>query len=295
MSRAMKPSTAQVINPILTNHARGYKAPTGFIGNFLFPKVTVPQRSPEVIRFGKESFRKLKTRRERGGRVLRIKYGYDSETVSLVQDALGATVACEDREDAQVPGIDVMSRAVTTTQNILQRGYKADHAELARDAAQYPASNVETLAGTERWDDAASDPKEQVFDAKATVRRKIGMEPSLLILPYEVRRKLKLHPKVIDQYKYTASDGQRPTVNDGMLRAYLEMPIVAFGDALVLGEEQYEDEDAQDIWEPTRSSPMSPRTANATPPPWATNTSSVTTRSSKERSGTTITSNGTPT
>lgn len=57
--------TAAVIDPILSTHARGYRN-MEFIGHLLFPRVSIPNRSMRVIKFGKEAFRKMNTRRAPG-------------------------------------------------------------------------------------------------------------------------------------------------------------------------------------------------------------------------------------
>lgn len=49
---------AAVVDPILSTHARGYRN-SEFVAQVLFPRVTIPNRSMRVIKFGKESFRML--------------------------------------------------------------------------------------------------------------------------------------------------------------------------------------------------------------------------------------------
>ena len=46
--------TAAVVDPILSTHARGYRN-MEFIGHLLFPRVTIPNRSMRVIKFGRSS------------------------------------------------------------------------------------------------------------------------------------------------------------------------------------------------------------------------------------------------
>ena len=65
MNQPVNQRTAGVVDPILSTHARGYRN-LEFIGHLLFPRVTVPTRSMRVLKFGKESFRMLNTRRAPG-------------------------------------------------------------------------------------------------------------------------------------------------------------------------------------------------------------------------------------
>lgn len=61
----MTPATARVIDPILTNVARGY-ANNALIGMSLFPAVPVQQRGGKIVSFGKEAFMTYATGRAPG-------------------------------------------------------------------------------------------------------------------------------------------------------------------------------------------------------------------------------------
>ena len=56
---------AALVDPILSTHARGYRN-SEFISHLVFPRVTIPNRSMRVLKFGKESFRMMNTRRAPG-------------------------------------------------------------------------------------------------------------------------------------------------------------------------------------------------------------------------------------
>lgn len=59
-----------------------------------------------------------------------------------------------------------------------------------------------TLSDT--WDDyASSDPIDDVEEGKETILGTTGFEPNTLVLGYQVWRKLKNHPDIIDRIKYT--------------------------------------------------------------------------------------------
>lgn len=58
-------NTAAVIDPILSTHARGHRN-ADFVSQALFPRATIPNRSMRQIKFGKESFRMMNTRRAPG-------------------------------------------------------------------------------------------------------------------------------------------------------------------------------------------------------------------------------------
>ncbi len=57
---------------------------------------------------------------------------------------------------------------------------------------------------TDTWDDyASSDPIDDVEEGKETILGTTGHEPNTLVLGYQVWRKLKNHPDIIDRIKYT--------------------------------------------------------------------------------------------
>lgn len=166
--------SAAVVDPILSTHARGYRN-MEFIAHLLFPRVTIPNRNMRVIKFGKEAFRKLNTRRAPGADKKRIQYGYASDTVSLVQDALEGVVPIEHQEEASaVPGINLAQGAVNMVLDAIDLGHEYDAAQLARGAANYDANHKLALTGADRWTSDTSDPAADVALAQENIRRSIG-------------------------------------------------------------------------------------------------------------------------
>lgn len=244
MNQPLNNRTAAVVDVILSNHARGYRNST-FISHLLFPRVAIPNRSMRVIVFGKESFRKLNTRRAPGGTTTRIQYGYASEPVSLFQDALEGVVPFEHQEEAKkVPGIDLAAGAINMVSDVLDLGLEIEAAQLARDPAKYGPNNKMALAGADRWSGANSDPGKDVAEAKEVIRRMTGRYPNTLTLGASAAAALKQHPKVKEQFKYTSKD----SITTEMLAAYFDVQRVIVGAAVYLPENATDDTPAADIW-----------------------------------------------
>lgn len=236
--------TAAVIDPILSTHARGYRNST-FIAPVLFPRVTIPNRSMRVIRFGKEAFRMLNTRRAPGADKKRVQYGYADDPVALVQDALEAVVPVEHQEEAEkVPGINLGAGAVNMVLDVVELGHEYEAAQLARNAASYDANHKLALVGTARWTSALSDPKADVDAAKEVIRRSIGRYPNTLVIGPNSANGMKRNPKVTEQFKYTGRD----SVTVEMLAAYLDIKRVVIGEAVYLPETSDDTALASDIW-----------------------------------------------
>lgn len=236
--------TAAVIDPILSTHARGYRN-MEFVADALFPRVTVPNRSMRVIRFGKEDFRMLNTRRAPGADKKRVQYGYASDPISLVQDALEGTVPVEHQEEAMsVPGIDLGQGAVNMVLNMVDLGLEYDASQLARNAANYDANHKLTLAGTARWTNAASTPQSDVQAGSEAIRRSVGRYPNTLLLGPTAFNALRSHPAVKEQFKYTSRD----SITAEMLAAYFDLRRVVVGKAVYLPETAPDSALATDIW-----------------------------------------------
>lgn len=244
MTKVLNQRTAAVVDPILSTHARGYRN-LDLIAHILFPRVSIPSRSMRTIRFGKESFRLLNTRRAPGANRKRIQYGYADDPVSLAQDSLEAIVPTEHQEEAaQVPGIDLSAGAVNMVLDVLDLGLEVDTAKIARDPTKYDANHKVVLAGGDRWTDVASDPKGDMDEAKEAIRRSIGRYPTTLTLGPDAGNALKNHPKIKEQFKYTSKD----SITEDMLANYFGLKKVVIGAAVYLPETADDDDPANDVW-----------------------------------------------
>ncbi|WP_323790123.1 major capsid protein [Thalassovita sp.] len=244
MNQPVNQRTAAVVDPILSTHARGYRN-LEFISHLLFPRVPIPNRSMRVLKFGKESFRKLNTRRAPGADKKRIQYGYASDPVSLVQDSLEGLVPIEHQEEAQaIPGVDLGRGAVNMVLDVVDLGHEYEAAQLARGAANYDANHKLALVGADRWTSDSSDPAADVQTGNEAVRRSIGRYANTLVLGPSAFNALRNHPKIKEQFKYTSKD----SITADMLAKYFELKKVIVGKAVWLPETASDDELAQDVW-----------------------------------------------
>ncbi|MEX2524452.1 MAG: major capsid protein [Gammaproteobacteria bacterium] len=237
----MSPGQVRVIDPILSNVARGYRDPNR-IANMLFPRVPVQVSGGQIIEFGKEAFRRYNMRRTPGANTLRVQLGYLGKPFALVQDSLEGKVPFEHQRDAsRVPGVDMGSRAVRTVMSIIERGLEIDAAEVALDSNNYDASHVDTLTGTDQWSDDGSNPGQQIRDYKEVIRSSIGVNPNTLMLGQTVFNAAAEHPTIKEQFKYTSAD----SITAEMLMRYFQV------ERLAIGQEIYWDDDNEtmvDVW-----------------------------------------------
>ena len=209
----MTPATARVIDPILTNVARGYRN-DALIGMNLFPSVSVVPRGGKIVRFGKEAFMTYNSGRAPGAATKRIQIGYSSGSYALESFSLEGLVPYElMQEAAAVPHIDLGSGAVRTVQDIIALRLEQAQAALATNAATYAVANKTTLSGTSQWSDftsGVSDPVKDIEAAKEAIRAAVGKRPNTVVMGAVVASKLRQHPKIIDRIKYTGRDVPTP-------------------------------------------------------------------------------------
>jgi len=241
MAAQQTPAQSRVIDPILTEIARGYGRPTARVANILFPIVQVTARGGTILSFGPDSFRLVNSARAPGANTKRVQLGYTSGKYSLVDHRLEGEVPVEPDEEAQnVPGIDLGEMAVNTVQDMMSNEREKQAADLALDPNNYAASNKETLSGDDQWTDPDSDPFTAINHARNVIRSKVGRKPNVLEVGPSVLTALRSHPKILDRLS-TAAD--RPPATIEQLQRLLEIEQIVEGEATF-----YDGSNFVDMW-----------------------------------------------
>ena len=202
----LSPGQARVVDPVLSEHARGYRQP-GLVGRSLFPLAPVPIYAGKIIQFGKEAFRLVNTSRAPGTATKRINFGYQGEPYAIMPSSLEATVPRELMRDAsQVPGIDLGTRAINTVLRVMQLGHENSCATIARNTASYDANHQMALSGTSAWSSSTSTPSADIATGSEAIRSSIGVYPNTALLSAKAMKNLRFHPEIIDRIKYTGRD-----------------------------------------------------------------------------------------
>lgn len=237
----MTNTQVRVVDPILSNLARGYKN-NELVGMHLFPYVGVAQRGGKVLEFGKESFKLYATGRTPGANTKRVNFGHAGVPYSLEQHALEGVVPFEHQEEAAaVPGIDMGQGAVMSTQDIIALRLEKAQSDIARNAANYSVNNKLTLAGIDQWSAyATSNPSQDVRTAIESVRSQTGKRPTVVLLGAKVFAALQEHPLILDRTKFTSKD----SITADILAGLWNVQKVVVGDSIYA-----DDNDAiQDVW-----------------------------------------------
>lgn len=195
----------RVNDPVLTQVVHGYSQALS-VAPFLAPPVPVNTRGGKIIRFTKEQFVALDTKRAPGSNILRVSTGYENDSYSLNQHALASEVTEEAYQEA-INGeakIDIRTQAILRTSASLMLSWEKEVIQTVTNVASYEPTNQEVLAGTAQFSDPASDPEKTVQAWKEAVRAQIGTYPNSAIMSTDVFNELRFHPIFRDRIKYTS-------------------------------------------------------------------------------------------
>jgi hypothetical protein len=240
MSTQMTPGQVRVVDPILSEHARGYRQ-AQLVASVLFPFADVAAYGGRVIEFGKESFKVYNSKRTPGSATKRVRFGYEGKPYSIIPSALEAVVPREHMRDANaVPGINLATRAVNVVLRSQLLEYEVEGAAIATNQANYDNDHKVTLTGTNVWSNDASDPAGDVETGKEAIRASVGLYPNTMLLSATAFSKLKKHPKLIAR---SADSGIRKVTLD-LLRQIFEIENIVVGAGVVAGD----NDEFGDVW-----------------------------------------------
>ncbi len=219
----------RVVDPILTTVVQGYAQPE-FVGDALFPVVSVSKRSGFLIEFGKEDFALFDTRRAPGAATKRRNINYGTRKYNLYQDALEGELPVEHLEESTGVGFDLQQETVESVMRSIELRLEFDRAAIATNAANYPAANKVTLSGTSQWNDAASKPSTNIRTWRQAIRASTGVYPNVMLMGPTVFETFIEHEEIKDKIKYTSS----ATVTAAQIAAMYGFDKVVVGSGLVL-------------------------------------------------------------
>ena len=217
------------VDAILTNISVAYlQNQDNFIADKVFPVIPVDKKSDKFFTYTKNDwFRDEAQRRAGGTESAGGGYGlstgnYSADVFAFHKDVDDQTVA-----NADAPLNPLREATEFVTRRLLLRKEVQWNTDFF--AGGIWGNDYDGVAGTpssnevKQWSDyAASDPIDDIEDAKAGILGTTGMEPNTLVLGYDVFRALKNHPDIVDRIKYTSAQ----TVTADMLAAMFDIPRV---------------------------------------------------------------------
>ncbi len=194
----------RVTDKILTAVLLGFVLDQKFTGHYLFPDVPVKSSGGKIVKFGKEAFTLVNSKRAPGESVKSIGISYSNEHYNLTNRLLEAKVPEEDLEEAKEANIKVQSIAVQTVYERMRLEGEYDKSVLANDPNNYPPENKVTLSGSSQWSDPNADVLGQFQLANKVIRKKTGHNANIFHLDLEGFEALKNNNHIKERFKYSS-------------------------------------------------------------------------------------------
>ena len=223
------------VDAILTNISVAYlQNQDNFIADKVFPVIPVDKKSDKFFTYTKNDWFRDEAQRRAGG-TESAGGGYGLSTGSYSADVFAFHKDVDDQTlyNADAPLNPLREATEFVTRRLMLRKEIQWNTDFF--AGSIWANDYDGVAGTpstnevKQWSDyAASDPIDDIEDAKAGILSTTGMEANTLVLGYDVFRTLKNHPDIVDRIKYTSSQ----TVTADMLAAMFDIPRVIISKAV---------------------------------------------------------------
>jgi len=223
------------VDAILTNISVAYlQNQDNFIADKVFPVIPVDKKSDKFFTYTKNDwFRDEAQRRAGGTESAGGGYGLSTDSYSADVFAFHKDVDDQTLYNADAPLNPLREATEFVTRRLALRKEIQWNSDFF--AGSIWANDYDGVSGTpstnevKQWSDyAASDPIDDIEDAKAGILSTTGMEANTLVLGYDVFRTLKNHPDIVDRIKYTSSQ----TVTADMLAAMFDVPRVIISKAV---------------------------------------------------------------
>jgi len=223
------------VDAILTNISVAYlQNQDNFIADKVFPVIPVDKKSDKFYTYTKNDwFRDEAQRRAGGTESAGGGYGLSTDSYSADVFAFHKDVDDQTLYNADAPLNPLREATEFVTRRLALRKEIQWNTDFF--AGSIWGNDYDGVAGTpstnevKQWSDyAASDPIDDIEDAKAGILSTTGMEANTLVLGYDVFRTLKNHPDIVDRIKYTSSQ----TVTADMLAAMFDIPRVIISKAV---------------------------------------------------------------
>lgn len=186
---------------------------SNFIANQVFPTVPVTKSSNIFYTIPRGEMNRLQVKkRGRGAKPATMTHLVASDNYNCDIYALAEAITDEDRADQDAPlSLDTQATQTLTTQGLINREVDWTNTFFATSIWGTDIAGVASspVAGTSvlQWNDAGSDPIENIHAGMVQVLSETGFEPNTLVLGYEVYNALQDHPDIIDRIKYGQTPG----------------------------------------------------------------------------------------
>lgn len=207
-----QPTINQVhIDGPLTNVSIAYRnrQEGGYVAPYVFPRVPVSKQSDLYWIWNKGDWlrggmkKRAPATESVGGGISLTTGSYRADVWALHFDLADQILANAD------PGIDLRTAGTEWLQQQAMITREQDWVNNWFTSGKWGTD----ATGFDKWDDyVLSDPGDQIETAKVAIKSVTGLEPNTLVVGRQVLAKLKFHPLIQDQYKYTSAEAITETL-----------------------------------------------------------------------------------
>jgi len=216
-----KPAQQDVhIDSILTNISIGYmNADKNYIAGQVFPTIPVSKQTDKYFTYAKgDWFKDEAQRRADATESEGSGYGLSTSSYSCDVYAFHKDIGDQTRKNADSP----LNLDQDATKFVTQRLLMRRELQFVTEYFTTSVWGTDKTGGSDFtvWSDSAgSDPIEDIENGKEAILSVTGLMPNTLVIGYQVFRKLRNHPDIVDRIKYTSSQ----TVTVEMLAQMFEV------------------------------------------------------------------------
>jgi len=234
------------VDKILSQYSIMYRNPN-YISELLLPPLKVKEKTGKFAQYGKENLRVYTDGlfRAPGTRAATVDYSVSQGTYECRERSLEKLVPDEFINNSDDPYDPKRDAVAVLMDNIWGNQERA--LQQAMTATGTMTSNT-TLTGADQWSNDASTPLTDIETGITTVLTNIGRRPNTLVLCHDVFMKLKYHPDVREQLKYTNGGQLTDEATKAGMAALFNVSKVIVGDAVFNNSDPGQSDSMASIW-----------------------------------------------
>jgi len=183
----------------LTNVSIRY-ANAAFIGEVMFPPLSVKKETDRYFVYGKEHYARHGTLRADGAEANEYNWTVSNETYACEEYALKTPVTDREVSNADSP-IKPQVDATESLTEAIKLDWEVRYQTLATTAASYAAGH--TAAASTQWDSSTGTVYADVLTGQEVVRRAVQRYPNHIFIPSRVAMYMAQNSTILDLIKYT--------------------------------------------------------------------------------------------
>jgi len=202
----MATQTGGHVDAVLSNISLAFSQNGGFIADQVFPVTPVKKESDVYYIFGRERFRAVDTKRQRGTVANDWSYGFTTDSYICTEDALQGAVDDRDYQNYDNP-LDPEADLVEGLTEVVQLNLEKEAADAVRTTANYASSDHYGTV-TAKFDTGASSitMQKDIMGKARIVQNRIGKWPNTIVIPSMVAFYMSIDDEITDMVKYIVNN-----------------------------------------------------------------------------------------